>query len=65
MMEMSVKGDCCIVCEKVKKEGIYVLHSFICLQCEQEIVQLEPEDPAYRETVKKLRKLNMSGLLSK
>lgn len=64
MMEMSLKPKHCIVCEKEKKEGIYVLHSFICHSCERKIVQLEPEDPAYKETVKKLRKLKMTRLLS-
>lgn len=47
----------CIICEKEKQEGYFLLHSFICSHCEQQIVQTEPDDPLYLFYVRQLRKV--------
>ncbi|MDQ0300931.1 hypothetical protein J2S78_003400 [Salibacterium salarium] len=54
----------CVLCESYETRGIHILESFLCHQCERAIVRLEPEDPAYKETIQKLRKIKASALLS-
>ncbi|WP_158738761.1 sigma factor G inhibitor Gin [Alteribacillus sp. YIM 98480] len=56
--------EACILCEREKQNGIHILDSFLCKECEREIIHLEPEHPAYEEKVKKLRKLKGQTLLS-
>lgn len=56
--------ESCILCERQKQHGIHILDSFLCKECEREIIHLEPENPAYEEKVKKLRKLKGHTLLS-
>lgn len=49
----------CIVCTKVKKEGIKIWTSFICRDCEQEMVQTEVHEEKYPFFIKQMRKLWM------
>ncbi|KKB39376.1 sigma factor G inhibitor Gin [Bacillus thermotolerans] len=54
----------CIVCEEEKKEGMYICSSFVCKECEQEMVNTEPEESKYKEFVKKLRKIRKPSVFS-
>ncbi|MFB4165078.1 sigma factor G inhibitor Gin [Alteribacillus sp. JSM 102045] len=54
----------CILCEQEKKEGIHILEAFLCKECEREVVRMEPEDPAYADKIKKLRKIRSTTLFS-
>jgi len=45
--KQSNSGEICLICEKKKKLGIHLFHSFICLECEQEIVHTKTSDPRY------------------
>lgn len=44
----SIKGENCVVCEKNKLEGIHLFQSFICMECEREIVNTKTNDPKYQ-----------------
>lgn len=63
MVELENKHTC-IVCDKEKDKGINVYNLFICFQCEQKIIQTEPEDPSYAYFVEKLKRMNQSTLYS-
>ncbi|GLY12817.1 sigma factor G inhibitor Gin [Bacillus badius] len=63
-MKESNKIKTCIVCEKEKKEGLYLYTAFICHECEREMVETEPESPKYAEFVKKLSKIRKPPVFS-
>lgn len=44
----SSKAEECLICEEYKSEGIHLFESFICMDCEQEIVNTKTNDPKYR-----------------
>ncbi|MCU9594307.1 sigma factor G inhibitor Gin [Caldibacillus thermolactis] len=48
----------CIICENEKRQGYYILSSFICKECEEKIVQTETNEQAYMFFVKQLGKIN-------
>lgn len=47
----------CIVCEKTKKEGIYLYTSFVCRDCEKEIVQTDTSNVKYKHYLQQLKKI--------
>jgi len=49
----------CIICHISTDEGITILDSFLCFDCEQEIVRTEVEDTRYMMYVSKMRDLNL------
>ncbi|MFS8650952.1 MAG: sigma factor G inhibitor Gin [Caldibacillus sp.] len=57
MEEQQKEKRICIICEKEKQEGYSILHSFICTECEQQLIQTEPADPHYQFYVKQLKKI--------
>ncbi|KGX85453.1 sigma factor G inhibitor Gin [Pontibacillus litoralis] len=54
----------CAVCEREKEVGILVYHTFICRECENEIVATDPSDNKYAYFLKKLRVMNKAKLHS-
>lgn len=50
-------GKTCIICEMEKNQGYYILSSFICKECEEEIVQTEADDQTYQFFIKQLGKI--------
>ncbi|KJE27699.1 sigma factor G inhibitor Gin [Geobacillus thermoleovorans] len=54
----------CIVCEQEKKEGIFLFGHFLCLDCNQAIVQTNTDDPNYSFYVRQLRKMFTSKIHS-
>ena len=50
-------GETCIVCEHVKLEGIHLFDSFICEECETDVINSETTDENYNFYVKQLKKL--------
>ncbi|MCL7749298.1 MULTISPECIES: sigma factor G inhibitor Gin [Halalkalibacter] len=51
-------GDCCMVCNKRKTEGLQVLNTFMCESCETELLQLNEQDDMYETYVKQMRNLS-------
>ena len=54
MIEQSMKR--CHICEEEKVEGIYLLVSFICTDCEKEMLNTAPEDEKYQYYVERLKR---------
>lgn len=63
-MKKLYKDEACMICEGKEKEGMHINTSFICWECEQEIVQTEPESKKYNEFVKKLSKIKKTSVFS-
>ncbi|PLS15096.1 sigma factor G inhibitor Gin [Bacillus sp. M6-12] len=57
-------GETCIICEQSKLLGIHLYTSFICGDCEKEMVRTETNDPQYRYYLKKLKKVNTPEIYS-
>ncbi|MGM8215735.1 sigma factor G inhibitor Gin [Bacillaceae bacterium W0354] len=53
----------CKICEEHKSEGIYLLVSFICSDCEKEILGTSPEEERYQYYVDRLKRSYTSNLL--
>lgn len=51
----SVEQKYCLVCEKPVKEGLRILASLLCSECEQELLKLAVSDPKYSLYVDKLK----------
>ncbi|EHL79720.1 sigma factor G inhibitor Gin [Bacillus smithii] len=49
-------GEICIICENQKTEGIHVLESFICTDCEKKMTSIETTHSDYSYYVQKLKK---------
>ncbi|CCQ98221.1 Inhibitor of sigma-G Gin [[Clostridium] ultunense Esp] len=47
----------CIICDTEKEEGIDIWKSFICNECEQEMVRTEVSDHRYNDFIHKLKKI--------
>ncbi|MGP7819483.1 sigma factor G inhibitor Gin [Niallia sp. 01092] len=46
----------CLICEKHKLMGIHLYHTFICSDCEQEIVHTKTSDLNYLFYINRLKK---------
>jgi hypothetical protein len=57
-------GECCIVCSEEKRIGIHLYTSFICYECEREMVETETSDPLYKLFVQRLKKVNTPEIYS-
>lgn len=53
-----VKEEVCIICECEQMSGIHLYTSFICEECERNMVKTDTEDPQYVFYVQQLRKIN-------
>ncbi|CAM3674194.1 sigma factor G inhibitor Gin [Marinicrinis lubricantis] len=47
----------CIICDGDKKEGIHIYTSFICLDCEKEIVGTDVLDLKYPFFIRQLKQI--------
>jgi hypothetical protein len=54
----------CIVCQSEKSVGIHLYTSFICTECEREMVQTDTNDPVYKLFVQRLKKVNTPQIYS-
>ncbi|WP_048828114.1 sigma factor G inhibitor Gin [Bacillus sp. B-jedd] len=59
-----VCGELCVVCEERKMRGIHLYTSFICMECERDMVSTETNDPRYIYFLKRLKKVAVPGIYS-
>ncbi|YCA43706.1 sigma factor G inhibitor Gin [Bacillus sp. JZ8] len=59
-MKTNHQKEQCMVCEEYREEGIRILFSFLCRDCEKEIVDTETNEVMYDYYVKKLKQMNTS-----
>ncbi|WP_449538305.1 sigma factor G inhibitor Gin [Ferdinandcohnia sp. Marseille-Q9671] len=57
-------GETCIICEQEKKNGIHLYTRFICMDCEQDIIHTETNDPKYQFYLDRLRKVSTPEIYS-
>lgn len=54
----------CIICEQQKQQGIHLYTSFICEDCEKDIVITETDDPKYHYYIQQLKAINQYRIYS-
>ncbi|WP_243292600.1 sigma factor G inhibitor Gin [Bacillus sp. FJAT-47783] len=57
-------GEECIICNQNKKIGIHLYTSFICNDCEKEMIRTHTNDLKYKYFVQRLKRIKTSQLLS-
>ena len=45
-------GESCIICDNIKVEGIHLYGSFICQECEKNIINTNTSDSKYQYYLK-------------
>lgn len=56
--------ESCVICEQMKPKGIHLYTSFICTDCEQELLQTDIGHPKYKYFLKQLRKITTPEIFS-
>lgn len=54
----------CIICKKAQEAGIHLYTSFICTDCEQEIIQTDTDDPKYKYYVEQMRVIKETKIVT-
>jgi hypothetical protein len=57
-------GESCVICEEKKLRGIHLYTSFICTDCEQDLIQTETDHPKYKHFLKQLKKVTTPEIFS-
>jgi Inhibitor of sigma-G Gin len=57
-------GEECVICEQAKTRGIHLYTSFICTDCENDLIATDTSHPKYNYYLKKLRKITMPEIFS-
>lgn len=57
-------GEHCTVCEEIKLKGIHLYASFICIDCEKDILITDTNDPKYKYYLQKLKKITTPEIFS-
>ena len=52
----------CVVCEKIKLDGIHLYTSFLCNECERNIIRTSIKDPEYKFYLERLKKIRIELL---
>lgn len=50
-------GEKCVICEQTKLRGIHLYTSFICTDCENDLISTDTSHPKYKYFLKQLRKI--------
>ncbi|WP_338471251.1 sigma factor G inhibitor Gin [Niallia sp. XMNu-256] len=58
------RGEVCVICEVHKEKGIHLYTSFICSDCEKDMIATETNDPKYKYFLSKLRKVTAPEIFS-
>ena len=56
--------ETCVICEDLKPIGIHLYTSFICTDCERDLIQTGTNDPKYKYFLKQLRKVTNPEIFS-
>ena len=56
--------ETCVICENLKPKGIHRYTSFICTECENDLIQTETNDPKYKYFLKQLKKITNPEIFS-
>ncbi len=56
--------ETCVICEEQKVKGIHLYTSFLCVDCENELIQTDTSDPKYKYFLKQLKKVTVPEIYS-
>jgi Inhibitor of sigma-G Gin len=56
--------EICVICEEGKDRGIHLYKSFICMDCEKDLIITETNDPKYKYYLQKLKKITTPEIFS-
>ncbi|MED4228321.1 sigma factor G inhibitor Gin [Neobacillus cucumis] len=56
--------ETCVICESLKPKGIHLYSSFICTDCENDLIHTDTNDPRYKYFLKQLRKITTPEIFS-
>ncbi|GAA3892582.1 anti-sigma-G factor [Anoxybacillus suryakundensis] len=54
----------CMICNEQNKNGIYIFHHFICMDCHNDLIQTETNDEKYKFYVDRLKKIGENKIYS-
>lgn len=57
-------GEKCVICEQAKLRGIHLYTSFICIDCENDLITTDTSDPKYKYFLQQLRKITNPEIFS-
>jgi len=57
-------GEECVICEQTKQRGIHLYTSFICTDCESDLISTDTNNPKYKYYLKKLKKITNPEIYS-
>lgn len=63
-MRGNINKEICIICEQEKEKGYHLYTSFICVDCEREIIHTETDHPLYKFYLQQLSKVTRKQILS-
>ncbi|WP_409970777.1 sigma factor G inhibitor Gin [Bacillus sp. Bva_UNVM-123] len=50
-------GEECVICEQIKLRGIHLYTSFICTDCESDLISTDMSNPKYKFYLEQLKKI--------
>ena len=56
--------EICVVCEEKKIIGMHLYTSFICAECEKDLINTETDDPKYKFYLQRLKKVTKPEIFS-
>ncbi|MED3560973.1 sigma factor G inhibitor Gin [Bacillus sp. MUM 116] len=56
--------ETCVICNQLKPKGIHLYTSFICMDCEKDLINTETNDPKYKYFLKQLKKITTPEIFS-
>lgn len=57
-------GENCVLCEEKKVRGIHLYTSFICTECENDLIKTDTNDPKYKYYLNQLKKATKPEIFS-
>jgi hypothetical protein len=57
-------GETCVICEQLKPKGIHLYTSFICTECERELIHARTSDSRYKFFLEQLKKITTPEIFS-
>lgn len=56
--------ETCVICEQMKPKGIHLYTSFICTDCEVDLIHTDISDPRYKYYLQQLKKVTTPEIFS-
>jgi len=56
--------ETCVICDQLRPKGIHLCTSFICVECERDLIHTETNDPKYKYFLKQLKKITTPEIFS-